>query len=81
MSIQGQGHFLTIYFPGFECFVLYYAKISGERLQNHWSSGLLLLFLFVLFFVLLFFFRKKKSFMSSMAADLYIFCDCNIRTL
>ena len=23
-------------FPGF---VLYYAKISGERLQDHWSSG------------------------------------------
>ena len=21
------------------CFVLYYAKISGERLQDHWSSG------------------------------------------
>ena len=36
MSIEGQGHFFTIYFPGF---VLYYAKISGERLQDHWSSG------------------------------------------
>ena len=23
----------------FLCFVLYYAKISGERLQDHWSSG------------------------------------------
>ena len=22
-------------------FLLYYAKISGERLQDHWSSGLL----------------------------------------
>ena len=22
MSIKGQGHFFTIYFPGFECFVL-----------------------------------------------------------
>ena len=21
------------------CFVLHYAKISGERLQDHWSSG------------------------------------------
>ena len=21
-------------------FVLYYAKISGERLQDHWSSGI-----------------------------------------
>ena len=40
MSIEGQGHFFTIYFPGFVCFVLYKAKISGERLQDHWSSGL-----------------------------------------
>ena len=39
MSIKGQGHFFTIYFPGFVCFVLYWAKISGERLQDHWSSG------------------------------------------
>ena len=40
MSIEGQGHFFTIYFPGFVCFVLYWAKISGEHLQDHWSSGL-----------------------------------------
>ena len=40
MSVEGQGHFFTIYFPGFVCFVLYLAKISGERLQDHWSSGL-----------------------------------------
>ena len=40
MSIEGQGHFFTIYFPGFVCFVLYLAKISDERLQDHWSSGL-----------------------------------------
>ena len=39
VSIEGQGHFFTIYFPGFMCFVLYWAKISGERLQDHWSSG------------------------------------------
>ena len=39
MSIEGQGLFFTIYFPGFVCFVLYKAKISGERLQDHWSSG------------------------------------------
>ena len=39
MSIEGQGHFFTIYFPGFVCFMLYLAKISGERLQDHWSSG------------------------------------------
>ena len=39
MSIEGQGHFFTKYFPGFVCFVLYSAKISGERLQDHWSSG------------------------------------------
>ena len=41
MSIEGQGHFFTIYFPGFVCFVLYLDKISGERLQDHWSSGFL----------------------------------------
>ena len=40
MIIEGQGHFFIIYFPGFVCFVLYLAKISGERLQDHWSSGL-----------------------------------------
>ena len=39
MSIEAQCHFFTIYFPGFVCFVLYKAKISGERLQDHWSSG------------------------------------------
>ena len=39
MSIDGQGHFFTIYFPGFVCFVLYLAKIAGERLQDNWSSG------------------------------------------
>ena len=40
MSIKGQCHFFTIYFPGFVCLVLYKPKISGERLQDHWSSGL-----------------------------------------
>ena len=40
MSIEGQGHFFTIYLSGFVCFVLYKAKISGERLQDHWFSGL-----------------------------------------
>ena len=40
MSIEGQGHFFTIYFPGFLCFVLFLANISGERLQDHWSSGM-----------------------------------------
>ena len=34
MSIEGQGHFFTIYFPGYVCFVLYKAKLSGERLQD-----------------------------------------------
>ena len=43
MSIEGQGHFFTIYFPGFVCFVLYLAKISGERLQDHWSSGFMMI--------------------------------------
>ena len=41
MSIQGQGNFFTIYFSGFVCFVLDLAKISGERLQDHWSSGII----------------------------------------
>ena len=41
MSIEGQCHFFTIYFPGFVCFVIYKAIISGEGLQDHWSSGLL----------------------------------------
>ena len=40
MSIEGQGYFFTIYYPGFVCFVLYKATISDERLQDHWSSGL-----------------------------------------
>ena len=44
MSIEGQGHFFTIYFPAFVCFVLYLDKISGERLQDHWSSGFQYLF-------------------------------------
>ena len=39
MSIEGQRHSFTIYFPGCVCFVLYLDKISGERLQDHWSSG------------------------------------------
>ena len=41
MSIECQGHFFTRYFPGFVYFVivLYWDKISGERLQDHWSSG------------------------------------------
>ena len=43
MSIEGQGHIFSIYFSGFLCFVLYLAKISGERLQDHWSSDFKLL--------------------------------------
>ena len=39
VSIEVPGHFFTIYVPGFVCFVLYWPKISGERLQDHWSSG------------------------------------------
>ena len=39
MSIEGQGHFFTIYFSGFVCLVLYWDKTSGERLQDHCSSG------------------------------------------
>ena len=37
--------FLPYIFPGFVCFVLYWAKISGERLQDHWSSGMRVIFL------------------------------------
>ena len=40
MSIEGQGHLFTIHFPGLVCFVLYQAKISGERLQDHCFSSL-----------------------------------------
>ena len=36
---MGQGHFFSIYFPDVVYFVLYKAKISGERLQDHWPSG------------------------------------------
>ena len=50
MVCEGQGHFFTIYFPGFVCFVLYWAKISVERLLDHWSSGFIFLCL-----------RKKKK--------------------
>ena len=32
---DGQGHFFTIYFQGFGCFELYWAKISGERILDH----------------------------------------------
>ena len=38
MNFEGQGHFFTIYFPGFVCFVLYQAKISGERSQDQSGS-------------------------------------------
>ena len=54
MSIEGQGHFFTIYFPGFVCFVLYLAKISGERLQDHWSSGFFCEIILLCFVVALF---------------------------
>ena len=41
MSIEGQGHFLfTIYFSRFCMFCALQGKISGERLQDHWSSGI-----------------------------------------
>ena len=51
MSIEGQGHFFTIYFPGFVCFVIYKATISGERLQDRWSSGLALFVLQLLVYI------------------------------
>ena len=37
---KGSMSFLYHIFPGFVYFVLYLAKISVERLQDHWSSGL-----------------------------------------
>ena len=40
MSIEGQGHFLTLFFQVLYILCLYEAHISGERLQDHWSSGL-----------------------------------------
>ena len=39
MSIEGQGHFFTIYFPGLYVLCFTNVKISGERLQDQWSSG------------------------------------------
>ena len=55
VSIEGQGHFFTIYFLCFVCFVLYLAKISGERLQDHWSSGWLYRSIFFVSVKLIFF--------------------------
>ena len=40
MSIEGQGHFFTKYFPGLYVLCFTNVKISGERLQDQWSSGL-----------------------------------------
>ena len=39
VSIEGQGHFLTLSFPGFVYFVLIRGPDISERLQDHWSSG------------------------------------------
>ena len=39
---------LPYIFSGFVCFVLCLAKISGERLQDHWSSGFVNLFLILI---------------------------------
>ena len=39
MSIEGQGHFFTIYFPGLYVLCFTNVKISGEHLQDQWSSG------------------------------------------
>ena len=45
--ISSYPYIFTIYFPGFVCFVLYLAKISGEPLQDHWSSGCFILLLYM----------------------------------
>ena len=34
MSIEGQGHFLTLFFQVLYTLCLYEAQISGERLQS-----------------------------------------------
>ena len=67
MSIEGQGHFFTIYFPDFVCFVLYLAKISGERLQDHWSSG----FMFIggMLHLLAFPFRSINNFVKNIICE------------
>ena len=39
---------LPYIFSGFVGFVLYLDKISGERLQDHWSSGIISLLQFIL---------------------------------
>ena len=67
MSIEGPGHFFTIYFPGVVCFVLYFAKISGE----HWSSGWICIypFLMVLF---------PPKFMINARTLIFPFLDCDV---
>ena len=40
MSIKGQGHFFTIYFQVLYVLCFTNVKISGECLQDQWSSGL-----------------------------------------
>ena len=40
VSNEGQSHFLTLFFQVLYILCLYEAQISGERLQDHWSSGL-----------------------------------------
>ena len=45
MNIEGQGHFLTLFFQVLYVLCLYMAQISGERLQDHWSSGFIFTFL------------------------------------
>ena len=42
LAVKVISFIFTIYFPGFVCFVLYLDKISGERLQDHWSSGFII---------------------------------------
>ena len=38
-SIESQAHFLIFLYQFLYFSCLYEARISGERLQNHWSSG------------------------------------------
>ena len=41
MRIEGQGHFDLYFYQVLYVLCLCKAKISGERLQDHWYSGLI----------------------------------------
>ena len=61
MSIEGQGHFFTIYFPGVVCFVLYKATIYQVSVYR--TIGPLVL-IFIRNFVVCFLGALKQTHMS-----------------